>query len=723
MVKNKETQDKILLCFAAITGDIKLIREIMETMTEISDIQSNVYRNAAMNGNLEIIRFLKENYRNDHFPSKAFYYAAMNGDLKILEYIYTQFEQRSFKPQAAFYRCCKIGAVSSIHFICTHYILPTIQLNRGLVTASQEGKMEIVKYLLNRGADIHFNNEEPLSKACGKGHIDVMQLLMEYGADFNASRNPLYSAIAYNHQNLIQYVAEAGYITQSVESHYQSALFEGFPEIAQIFIDTLGYKPLDKNNNLILNQNLLSAMKNNDRILFCDLLKNKEFTTINNRIWSQNVYNFLDFFLEKPLGSCNLSLFEYCLRKEIISGDQFVKITNKILKLEKYQILIDLFKNNNIPKEHQNSLLIRALFQNKFVLVKEILNIGQKLPKMSKETVLKLFEKIKDNNFKIFTDFGIPIVQYIDDALLIACKKADIAKIEFCLENGAHFENPTQWKRAFTYKNEEQAAGITHVFNKFNPIFKFANEPLINAVHDGDFEGTNQLLRGGIGEDLRDFILYIAIINNYRKIVELIIDTAEGDYCIHEIGLDIAVAHNYLDLVEYLLQLERIQENYMGVEESVLEFAIFHKNFDLVKLAVANGAQIDTDWNCENERMISSAIFAGNMEIFKYLVDRSDSHFVDELLICAFNRKNEEMLRYVLNKFEFQYESDSFLINRAVHDNFFEGILLLIDHGANWQFIKDEDLLSRVRKYYKELSADHPRHLFAKFILKSKKFS
>jgi ankyrin repeat protein len=45
---------------------------------------------------------------------------------------------------------------------------------------------DLTKQLIQRGADLHVNSEQPLRNACKLGHLEIVQCLVEAGADFNA---------------------------------------------------------------------------------------------------------------------------------------------------------------------------------------------------------------------------------------------------------------------------------------------------------------------------------------------------------------------------------------------------------------------------------------------------------------------------------------------------------------------------------------------------------
>ena len=58
-----------------------------------------------------------------------------------------------------------------------------------LTIASGKGYLEVVRLLLNYGADANVKNKDgtsPLHRACEHGHLDIMKLLLDSGAHVNA---------------------------------------------------------------------------------------------------------------------------------------------------------------------------------------------------------------------------------------------------------------------------------------------------------------------------------------------------------------------------------------------------------------------------------------------------------------------------------------------------------------------------------------------------------
>ena len=55
--------------------------------------------------------------------------------------------------------------------------------DQALLLASDSGHLEVVRLLLENGADIHANNDEALQWASENGHLEVVRLLICYNAN------------------------------------------------------------------------------------------------------------------------------------------------------------------------------------------------------------------------------------------------------------------------------------------------------------------------------------------------------------------------------------------------------------------------------------------------------------------------------------------------------------------------------------------------------------
>lgn len=55
-----------------------------------------------------------------------------------------------------------------------------------LMLASEYGNLGVVKHLVNRGADVHYDADAPLLIATQRGHLDIIKYLVSKGADIHA---------------------------------------------------------------------------------------------------------------------------------------------------------------------------------------------------------------------------------------------------------------------------------------------------------------------------------------------------------------------------------------------------------------------------------------------------------------------------------------------------------------------------------------------------------
>jgi hypothetical protein len=77
--------------------------------------------------------------------------------------------------------------------------------------ASYFGRLEVVKYLIDNGANIHGNDDASLRCASSNGHLEVVKFLLENGADIHANDDYSLNYASYNgHLEVVEYLAKHG---------------------------------------------------------------------------------------------------------------------------------------------------------------------------------------------------------------------------------------------------------------------------------------------------------------------------------------------------------------------------------------------------------------------------------------------------------------------------------------------------------------------------------
>lgn len=86
-----------------------------------------------------------------------------------------------------------------------------------LQIAAMYGQFEIAQYLIDKNIDINkcggVLDGGPLAEACSKGHLNIIKLLLEKGANIDvstSSANPLFAAIYNGHFDVVKFLVEKG---------------------------------------------------------------------------------------------------------------------------------------------------------------------------------------------------------------------------------------------------------------------------------------------------------------------------------------------------------------------------------------------------------------------------------------------------------------------------------------------------------------------------------
>lgn len=84
-------------------------------------------------------------------------------------------------------------------------------IDAALVSACEEGHTELVKLLLEKGADIHAEDDDSLRRASKNGHFEIVKLLLENGVNIHAGKDSaLYVSCVNGHTDIVKLLVEKG---------------------------------------------------------------------------------------------------------------------------------------------------------------------------------------------------------------------------------------------------------------------------------------------------------------------------------------------------------------------------------------------------------------------------------------------------------------------------------------------------------------------------------
>jgi hypothetical protein len=85
------------------------------------------------------------------------------------------------------------------------------KVNKVILGERKEIDLEVIKSLIEEGADIHADGDHALKFAAEYGHIEVVKYLVEQGADVHADNNHALRCSAKNgHLNIVEFLVEKG---------------------------------------------------------------------------------------------------------------------------------------------------------------------------------------------------------------------------------------------------------------------------------------------------------------------------------------------------------------------------------------------------------------------------------------------------------------------------------------------------------------------------------
>lgn len=132
---------------------------------------------ASSRGHLTIVDLLVRNGANIHAMSDwAFYGACCFGQVKTAEF----FLRRGIKIDDA---CLKIASEKGHKDVVKLLIKNTKLQSKTLIDACKGGSLEIVKLILENGANIHAYGDEALLTAVINKHVETIKFLLENGAN------------------------------------------------------------------------------------------------------------------------------------------------------------------------------------------------------------------------------------------------------------------------------------------------------------------------------------------------------------------------------------------------------------------------------------------------------------------------------------------------------------------------------------------------------------
>ncbi len=154
-------------------------------------------------GNLLVVKSLIVNNVN----SKHIQLASENGHIEIVKYLVSLGADYTANNNRAIQWASLNGHLAIVKYLVLLGADYTANNNRAIQCASRNGHLAIVKYLVLLGADYTANNNYAIQWASGNGHLTVVKYLVSLGADYTAGGGfAIRLASKYGHTEIVEYL-------------------------------------------------------------------------------------------------------------------------------------------------------------------------------------------------------------------------------------------------------------------------------------------------------------------------------------------------------------------------------------------------------------------------------------------------------------------------------------------------------------------------------------
>jgi len=197
--KNMKNDIDKAFFFAIDLNNILIVKYLYKNGADIK--KDDYITIAAFNGNLKILQFLVENGANMENINDAFISAIRERHFSVVKYL---FEIGASITEEAISYSASDGYKKIIHFLIENGGNKNVALINSL-------DIETIKYLIENGADIHYDNENIFLRCAIRGNLEMMKYLVENGANIHFNEEEaLFLSFQYSNFKTTKFLIENG---------------------------------------------------------------------------------------------------------------------------------------------------------------------------------------------------------------------------------------------------------------------------------------------------------------------------------------------------------------------------------------------------------------------------------------------------------------------------------------------------------------------------------
>ena len=433
-----------------------------------------------------------------------------------------------------------------------------IDSDRTLRLAAKCGHLALIKLLIEKGADIHKGYSNYSTSISPGGFMQTTFYLTIGDQIYSSKESPLINASAYGHHKVVKYLIDKGAdISVDNNKALHIAVERGHIKIAKLLIGRSDYDCIKLGNNDILN---VSLEKGN--------LDITEFLIKNGAKFNENTLHY-------ALRSNQLKVIEFIIDKGV---DINTEINTKLIEtiVTTNTDIIDLFVKYGFDIRFQNDLALRSVIKcGQIGIVKYLIDKGANIHANDDEAIKYILEY----------------------------RHHDTETIKYLIENGVN-------------------------------ICNINDEIFFRIIKNGYIETVKCLVENGVNIHVHNSkALESTIGNNYSGYGNKTDKTRE-------------TWNNCLKIARYLIEKGANTDSYDFYSAANNAVLYIDSNIELIKYFIGKCI-----YNSEKfENILKTATKTGKLEIVKYLIDKRGVNINDESIKHACANEDLKILKYFINK-------------------------------------------------------------------------
>ena len=190
------------------SGDFKKQYEVLKSNFRSPD---GLLQQSANHGFLDLVKYAIQRRASNSAKHFAFRTAAFKGHYDIVKWLVENGVNIHFEDDIALRDASDKGHLEVVKYLIEKGANIHAESDQALGYASRSGHLEVVKFLLQAGAKINAYNDYALRMAAANGHLDIVKYLVEHGANVHAMGGEVLIGAAYNRRlDVVKYLVSVG---------------------------------------------------------------------------------------------------------------------------------------------------------------------------------------------------------------------------------------------------------------------------------------------------------------------------------------------------------------------------------------------------------------------------------------------------------------------------------------------------------------------------------